>query len=49
MVNNDNTEGVCKGIRVKYACGEFAVGFVLQHVLLLQVYQKTNYKMMNLL
>ena len=26
--NNDTTEGVCKGIRVKYACGGSAAGFL---------------------
>lgn len=26
--NNDNNEGVCEGIRVKYACGRSAVGFI---------------------
>ena len=26
--NNDTTEGVCKGIRIKYACGGSAAGFI---------------------
>ena len=26
--NNDTTEGICKGIRVKYTCGVYAAGFI---------------------
>ena len=37
--NNDTTEGVCKGIRVKYVCGGSAAAFCSQFVSWFLVYQ----------